>query len=40
METSRLSKKLNLKEGDKVLLVDDGGKTVILNASLAALKEI
>ena len=33
-------KKLNLKEGDKVLFVEEDGKVVIANASYIAFKEI
>ncbi|OQC12888.1 MAG: putative regulator PrlF [Firmicutes bacterium ADurb.Bin080] len=33
-------KKLNLKEGDKVLFVEENGKVVIANASYMAFKEI
>jgi len=35
-----IRKKLNLKEGDKVLFVEEGGNIFVLNASLVALKEI
>ncbi|HBE78659.1 MAG TPA: AbrB/MazE/SpoVT family DNA-binding domain-containing protein [Firmicutes bacterium] len=52
MELSRISskgqvtipidirKKLSLKEGDKVLFVEEEGKVFIANASLVALKKI
>lgn len=33
-------KKLNLKEGDKVIFIEENGKIVIANASYVALKEI
>ncbi|HOU96618.1 MAG TPA: type II toxin-antitoxin system PrlF family antitoxin [Bacteroidales bacterium] len=33
-------KKLNLKEGDKVLFIEEDGKVVIANASYMAFKEI
>lgn len=32
-------KKLGLKEGDKVLFVEDGGNIVIMNSTLIALRE-
>ena len=35
-----IRKKLNLKEGDKVLFVEEDGNIFVLNASLIALKEI
>ncbi len=35
-----IRKKLNLKEGDKVLFVEENGNVFVLNASLVALKEI
>ncbi|RCW48168.1 MULTISPECIES: AbrB/MazE/SpoVT family DNA-binding domain-containing protein [unclassified Halanaerobium] len=35
-----IRKKLNLKEGDKVLFVEEGENIFVLNASLVALKEI
>jgi len=35
-----IRKKLNLKEGDKVLFVEEGDNIFVLNASLVALKEI
>ena len=35
-----IRKKLNLKEGDKVLFVEKGGNVFILNASVIALKEM
>jgi len=35
-----IRKKLNLKEGDKVLFVEENGNIFVLNASLVALKEI
>src|SRR5690554_1011410 len=35
-----IRKKLNLKEGDKVLFVEEGDNIFVLNASLFALKEI
>jgi AbrB family looped-hinge helix DNA binding protein len=35
-----IRKRLNLKEGDKVLFFEDGGKIVVANASIMALKEI
>ena len=34
-----IRKRLGLKEGDKVLFLDDGEKIVIANASLIALKD-
>lgn len=34
-----IRKRLNLKEGDKVLFFEDGGKIVLANASIVALKE-
>lgn len=34
-----IRKKLNLKEGDKVLFLEENGKIVIANSSLVALKE-
>ena len=33
-------KKLNLKEGDKVLFIEEDGKVVIANASFVAFKEM
>ncbi len=33
-------KKLNLKEGDKVLFIEEDGKVVIANASYVAFKEM
>ena len=35
-----IRKRLNLKEGDKVLFFEDGGKIIVANASIMALKEI
>ena len=35
-----IRKKLNIKEGDKVLFVEEDGNIFVLNASLIALKEI
>jgi len=35
-----IRKKLNLKEGDKVLFVEENGNIFMLNASLVALREI
>lgn len=35
-----IRKKLNLKEGDKVLFVEENGNIFVLNASLVALREI
>jgi len=35
-----IRKKMNLKEGDKVLFVEEGDNIFVLNASLVALKEI
>jgi len=35
-----IRKKLNLKEGDKVLFVEEEGNVYVLNASTTALKEI
>ena len=35
-----IRKKLNLKEGDKVLFAEENGNIFVLNASLVALKEI
>jgi len=34
-----IRKKLNLKEGDKILFFEEGGKIVLANASLTALRE-
>jgi len=34
-----IRKKLNLKEGDKVLFLEENGKIVIANSSLVALRE-
>jgi len=34
-----IRKKLNLKEGDKVLFLEENGKIVIANSSLIALRE-
>ncbi|PKM81751.1 MAG: AbrB/MazE/SpoVT family DNA-binding domain-containing protein [Firmicutes bacterium HGW-Firmicutes-14] len=34
-----IRKKLNLKEGDKVLFLEENGRIIITNSSLAALKE-
>lgn len=34
-----IRKRLGLKEGDKVLFLDDGEKVIIANASLMALRE-
>jgi len=34
-----IRRKLGVKEGDKVLFVEEGGKIYILNASMEALKE-
>lgn len=33
-------KKLGVKAGDKVLFIEEAGKIVIMNSSMAALKEI
>ncbi len=35
-----IRKKLNLKEGDKILFVEEEGNVYVLNASATALKEI
>ena len=35
-----IRKRLKLKEGDKVLFFEDGGKIIVANASIMALKEI
>ncbi|MBZ4654221.1 MAG: regulator [Peptococcaceae bacterium] len=35
-----IRKKLNLKEGDKVLFFEEDGKIVVANASLMAFKEL
>lgn len=35
-----IRKKLNLKEGDKVLFFEEAGKIVVENASIIALKEM
>ena len=35
-----IRKKLNLKEGDKVLFLEENGNVFVLNASLVALREI
>jgi len=35
-----IRRKLNLKEGDKVLFVEEGGKIILLNAGYVAIKEI
>ena len=35
-----IRKRLNLKEGDKVLFAEENGNIYVLNASLVALKEI
>ena len=35
-----IRKKLNLKEGDKVLFLEESGNVFVLNASLVALREI
>jgi antitoxin PrlF len=35
-----IRKKLNLKEGDKVIFIEEGDKIVIANSSMIALKEI
>ena len=35
-----IRKKLNLKEGDKVLFAEENGNVFVLNASLVALREI
>ena len=35
-----IRKKLNLKEGDKVLFAEENGNIFVLNASLVALREI
>lgn len=35
-----IRKKLNLKEGDKVLFLEENGKIVLANSSYMALKEI
>jgi AbrB family looped-hinge helix DNA binding protein len=34
-----IRRKLGVKEGDKVLFVEDGGKFYLLNSSMEALKE-
>lgn len=34
-----IRRKLGVKTGDKVLFIEDGDKVVIINATLAALKE-
>lgn len=34
-----IRRKLGLKEGDKVLFVEEGGKIVIMNSTLIALRE-
>jgi len=34
-----IRKKLNLKEGDKVLFIEEGGKIILLNAGYVAIKE-
>lgn len=34
-----IRRKLGVKAGDKVLFIEDGDKVVIINATLAALKE-
>lgn len=36
----RIRKKLNLKEGDKVIFIEEGDKIVLANSSMVALKEI
>ena len=35
-----IRKKLNLKEGDKVIFIEEGDKIVLANSSMVALKEI
>jgi len=35
-----IRKKLNLKEGDKILFVEEEGNVYVLNASITAFKEI
>ena len=35
-----IRKKLNLKEGDKVLFIEQGDNVFVLNASMVALREI
>lgn len=35
-----IRRKLGVKEGDKLLFVEDGGKIYLVNSSLEALKEI
>ncbi len=35
-----IRKKLNLKEGDKVIFIEEGDKIVIANSAMIALKEI
>lgn len=35
-----IRKKLNLKEGDKVLFIEENGKIVLANSSYIALKEM
>ncbi len=35
-----IRKKLNLKEGDKVLFIEEEGKIILLNASYVSIKEI
>ncbi|MCX7795039.1 MAG: AbrB/MazE/SpoVT family DNA-binding domain-containing protein [bacterium] len=36
---AEIRKKLNLKEGDKVLFIEENGKIVLLNAGYVAIKE-
>lgn len=35
-----IRKKLNLKEGDKVIFIEEGDKIVVANSSMIALKEL
>ena len=35
-----IRKKLNLKEGDKVIFIEDGEKIIFANSSMIALKEL
>jgi len=37
---AEIRKKLNLKEGDKVLFLEEGNRIIVVNASYVALKEI
>lgn len=36
---AEIRKKLNLKEGDKVLFLEENGKIILLNAGYVAIKE-